>query len=50
MRFASGMEALKYVTGYAIDNVSAVYDWTFLGDAYIVNVGGSQGQAAIELA
>lgn len=50
MRFASGMEALKYVAGYAIEDVSTVYDWASLGDVYIVNVAGSQGQAAIEIA
>ena len=50
MRFASGMQAINHVPGYAIENVSTVYDWASLGDAYIVNVGGSRGQAAIELA
>jgi O-methyltransferase domain len=50
MRFASGMQAINYVPGYAIELVSTVYDWASLGDAYIVNVGGSRGQAAIELA
>jgi hypothetical protein len=50
MRFASGMGALKYVAGYALEDVSTVYDWASLGDAYIVNVGGSRSQAAIELA
>lgn len=50
MRFASGMQAIDHVPGYAIGNVSKVYDWASLGDAYIVNVGGSRGQAAIELA
>lgn len=50
MRFASGMQAIDHVPGYAIRNVSKVYDWASLGDAFIVNVGGSRGQAAIELA
>jgi hypothetical protein len=50
MRFASGMQAVDHVPGYAIENVSTVYDWASLGSAYIVNVGGSRGQAAIELA
>ncbi|KAJ4305848.1 hypothetical protein N0V90_001380 [Kalmusia sp. IMI 367209] len=50
MRFAPGMQAINHVPGYAIENVSTVYDWASLGDAYIVNVGGSRGQAAIELA
>lgn len=44
------MQAIDHVPGYAISNVSTVYDWASLGDAYIVNVGGSRGQAAIELA
>lgn len=50
MRFASGMQAIDHVPGYAIGNVSKIYDWASLGDAFIVNVGGSRGQAAIELA
>ena len=51
MRFASAMQAINHVPGYAIEIVSTVYDWASLGDAYIVNVGGSRGQAAaIELA
>ncbi|EPE28201.1 S-adenosyl-L-methionine-dependent methyltransferase [Glarea lozoyensis ATCC 20868] len=50
MRFASGMQAIDYVPGYAIENVSTVYDWASLGNVRIVNVAGSRGQAAIELA
>lgn len=50
MRFASGMQAIDHVPGYAIGNISKVYDWASLGDALIVNVGGSRGQSAIELA
>lgn len=50
MRFASGMQAINHVPGYAIEKISSVYDWNSLGDACIVNVGGSRGQAAIELA
>lgn len=50
MRFGSGMQAIDHVPGYAIGHVSTVYDWASLGNAYIVNVGGSRGQAAIELA
>lgn len=50
MRFGSGMQAINHVPGYAPENISRVYDWSSLGDAYIVNVGGSRGQAAIELA
>lgn len=41
---------MKHVPGGAIEEVSEIYDWASLGDAYIVNVGGSRGQAAIELA
>ena len=47
MRFASGIHAINRVPGYAIENVSTVYDWASLRDVYIVNVGGSRGQAAI---
>lgn len=50
MRFMSGMQAVDHVPGYAIEDVSGVYDWDSLGNAYVVNVGGSRGQAAIELA
>lgn len=50
MRFASGMGAIDHVPGYAIENLPGAFDWASLGDAYIVNVGGSRGQAAIELA
>lgn len=50
MRFMSGMQAMKYVPGGAIENVSTIYDWASLGDASVVNVSGSRGEAAIELA
>lgn len=50
MRFAGGMQAIDHVPGYNISSVPKVYDWASLGDAYIVNVGGQRGQAAIELA
>ena len=50
MRFASAMQAINHVPGYAIERVPTVYHWASLGNAYIVNVGGSRGQAAIELA
>ncbi|KAK6957512.1 hypothetical protein Daesc_000299 [Daldinia eschscholtzii] len=50
MRFASSMQAIDHVPGYAIGNVSKVYDWASLGNVYMVNVGGLRGQAAIELA
>lgn len=51
MRFASAMQAaMDHVPGYAIVAVSKGYDWASLGNAYIVNIGGSRGQVAIELA
>jgi hypothetical protein len=50
MRFAAGMQAIDHVPGYAINQISTVYDWAHLGNATIVHVGGAQGQAAIELA
>lgn len=50
MRFARARQAIIHVPGYNISNVPKVYDWASLGDAYIVNVGGQRGQAAIELA
>jgi hypothetical protein len=43
------MAAIDYVAGYAIQNITSVYDWASLGNATIVNVGGSRGQAAVEL-
>lgn len=50
MRFATGTQAMNHVLGYAIEKVSTIYDWVSLRDATIVNVAGSRGQAAIELA
>lgn len=50
MRFGTAMQAMKHVPGGAIENLSKIYDWASLGNVYIVNVGGSRGQAAIELA
>ncbi|KAH7087025.1 S-adenosyl-L-methionine-dependent methyltransferase [Paraphoma chrysanthemicola] len=49
-RFGAGMEAINLVPGYAIENISTVYDWASLGNATIVNGMGSRGQAAFELA
>lgn len=50
MRFASVMQAaMDHVPGYAVGAVSKVYDWASLGNAYIVDIGGS-GEVAIELA
>ncbi|EFY94506.1 hypothetical protein MAA_10049 [Metarhizium robertsii ARSEF 23] len=51
MRFASAMQAaVDHVPGYAVVAVSKVYVWASLGNAYIVNIGGSRGQVTIELA
>lgn len=50
MRFARAIQAIIHVPGYNISSVPKVYDWSSLGDVYIVNVGGQRGQAAIELA
>ncbi|KAI0179724.1 sterigmatocystin 8-O-methyltransferase [Hypoxylon sp. FL1284] len=50
VRFASSMRVVEHVPGYDIESVSRVYDWASLGNVFIVNVGGSRGQVAIELA
>ncbi|KAK2591049.1 hypothetical protein QQS21_011263 [Conoideocrella luteorostrata] len=50
MRFATSMKALEHVPGCAIGALSKDYDWASLGNVFIVNLGGSRGQAAIELA
>lgn len=50
MRFANEMSAIDYVPGYNMSLLPTVYDWASLGNVKIVNVGGSMGQAAIELA
>lgn len=51
MRFASAMQAaMDHVPGYAVGAVSKVYDWASMWNAYIVNIGGSRGQVAMELA
>jgi hypothetical protein len=49
-RFGTGMQAIDHVPGYAIENVTTVYDWGSLGNATIVLGMGSRGQAAFELA
>ena len=49
-RFAAGMQAIDHVPGYSIQRLPSVYSWSSLGSSTIVNVGGSRGQAAIELA
>ncbi|KJK94988.1 hypothetical protein H633G_01136 [Metarhizium anisopliae BRIP 53284] len=42
--------AVDHVPGFAVAAVSKVYVWASLGNAHIVNIGGSRGQVAIELA
>ncbi|KAL1598062.1 hypothetical protein SLS60_008550 [Paraconiothyrium brasiliense] len=49
-RFGAGMQAIDHVPGYAIENITTVYDWASLGDVTIVNPMGSRGQVAFELA
>ncbi|GAP92082.1 putative sterigmatocystin 8-O-methyltransferase [Rosellinia necatrix] len=50
MRFAGGMKSLDHVPGCADAAVATAYDWSSLGNVLIVNVGGSRGQVAIDLA
>ncbi|KAI1877460.1 hypothetical protein JX265_003468 [Neoarthrinium moseri] len=50
MRLASGVKAHDHFPGFANAEVSKLYDWTSLGNAFIVHVGGSRGEIAIELA
>ncbi|KAI0806484.1 S-adenosyl-L-methionine-dependent methyltransferase [Xylaria sp. FL0064] len=50
MRFAASMKSFDHFPGWAISQVPKLYDWASLGDARVVDVGGSQGHVAIELA
>lgn len=50
MRFGSGMKSLDHVPGCGDMLVSKAYDWASLGNVYIVNIGGSQGVVAMDLA
>jgi hypothetical protein len=50
MRFATGMKAINHIPGHALEDIATVYDWTSLGDAYVVHIGGSRGEIAIDLA
>ncbi|KAI1500603.1 sterigmatocystin 8-O-methyltransferase [Biscogniauxia marginata] len=50
MRFASSMKSFDHFPGYAITEVPKLYDWASLNNAFIVDVGGSKGHVAIELA
>ena len=47
--FGAGMQAINHVPGYAIQNLTTVYDWASLGDATVVNGMGSRGEAAFDL-
>lgn len=44
------MKAIDHVPGYAIQNLTTLYDWASLGNVTVVNAMGSRGQAAFELA
>ncbi|KAK8024993.1 S-adenosyl-L-methionine-dependent methyltransferase [Apiospora arundinis] len=50
MRFAASMKAMDHFPGYSIDSVPKAYDWASLGNAYIIDMGGSHGHVAIEIA
>lgn len=45
-----GQQTMKHVPGASFESVTTIYEWASLGDVQVVNVGGSRGQAAIELA
>ncbi|KAM4056184.1 o-methyltransferase [Hirsutella rhossiliensis] len=49
-RFASAMKAIADSPGYEIDYIIDNYDWASLGPATVVDIGGSQGHVALELA
>ncbi|KAI1744414.1 S-adenosyl-L-methionine-dependent methyltransferase [Xylaria scruposa] len=48
--FASGMRAFGSLSKFHIDRVVEAYDWESLGQATLVDVGGSQGGLAIAVA
>ncbi|KAK8096995.1 hypothetical protein PG999_012939 [Apiospora kogelbergensis] len=50
MRFGAGMGSIDHVPGCGDMVVKKAYDWASLGDVYIVNVGGSRGAVAMDLA
>ncbi|KAI1204466.1 sterigmatocystin 8-O-methyltransferase [Annulohypoxylon truncatum] len=50
MRFGNGMKSLDHVPGCGDMLVSKAYDWSSLGNTYIVNVGGAKGIVAMDLA
>jgi SAM-dependent methyltransferase len=50
MRFAASMQAFEYNPGYGMKEVPHLYDWASLGNVYMVDVGGSRGHVAIEVA
>ncbi|KAI1141459.1 S-adenosyl-L-methionine-dependent methyltransferase [Hypoxylon sp. FL0543] len=50
LRFAGAMKAMSLLPGYGTSDVVQDYDWASLGKALVVDVGGSQGHIALELA
>ncbi|OTA89512.1 hypothetical protein M434DRAFT_398554 [Hypoxylon sp. CO27-5] len=50
LRFAGAMKAMAFLPGYGTSEVVKDYDWASLGKALVVDVGGSQGHIALELA
>jgi hypothetical protein len=50
MHFASSIQAINLVQGYAPDLLSQDYDWESLGNVSVVHVGGGRGQVNTELA
>jgi hypothetical protein len=48
--FAGAMKALTSSPEYDVSHVLDNYDWASLGDAFVVDVGGSRGNVAVELA
>ncbi|KAK7750848.1 hypothetical protein SLS62_007247 [Diatrype stigma] len=50
MRFAASMKSFDHFPGYATGEVSKAYDWTSLGETYMVDVGGSKGHVSVAVA
>jgi SAM-dependent methyltransferase len=50
MRFAKSMKSFNYNPGLSISDIPKLYDWGSLGNAKVVDVGGSRGHVAIEVA
>lgn len=49
-QFAGAMKTIAHFPGYGIPDLVQNYDWAALGNALIVDLGGSQGYVAMELA